>query len=53
MTGGGFGGAAIALAPREAIEQIAAAVRAAFASRDYSEPATFTVTAADGARRLR
>jgi len=53
MTGGGFGGAAIALAPREAIEQIAAAVRAAFASRDYAEPATFTVTAADGAHRLR
>ena len=52
MTGGGFGGAAIALAPSERLEGIAAAVRAAFAERGYIEPATFTVTAADGARRL-
>ena len=51
MTGGGFGGAAIALAPHDAIDSIAAAVRAAFAERGYTEPATFTVTAADGAHR--
>jgi galactokinase len=52
MTGGGFGGAAIALAPRERIEAIAAAVRTAFAEHGYTEPTTFTVTAADGAARV-
>lgn len=51
MTGGGFGGAAIALAPRDAIASIADAVRAAFAERGYAEPTTFTVTAANGAAR--
>jgi len=52
MTGGGFGGAAIALAPHDSITAIVAAVRAAFAERGYVEPATFTVTAADGAARV-
>ncbi|PZE37794.1 galactokinase [Curtobacterium sp. MCPF17_031] len=51
MTGGGFGGAAIALVDREARERIAAAVTAAFASAGYREPNVFTVHAAQGARR--
>ncbi|WIE61103.1 galactokinase [Curtobacterium sp. MCLR17_032] len=51
MTGGGFGGAAIALVDREARDRIAAAVTAAFASAGYREPTVFTVRAAQGARR--
>ncbi|PZF63220.1 galactokinase [Curtobacterium sp. MCPF17_047] len=51
MTGGGFGGAAIALVDREARDRIAAAVTAAFASAGYREPNVFTVHAAQGARR--
>jgi galactokinase len=51
MTGGGFGGAAIALVDREARDRIATAVTAAFASAGYREPHVFTVRAAQGARR--
>ncbi|MBA8988970.1 galactokinase [Curtobacterium pusillum] len=51
MTGGGFGGAAIALVDREAREAIAAAVTTAFAAAGYREPNVFTVHAAQGARR--
>lgn len=51
MTGGGFGGAAIALVDREARDTIAAAVTAAFAEAGYREPTVFTVHAAQGARR--
>jgi galactokinase len=51
MTGGGFGGSAIALVDREAREHIAAAVTAAFADAGYREPTVFTVHAAQGARR--
>ena len=50
MTGGGFGGAAIALVEREARAAIADAVTAAFASAGYREPVLFTVHAAQGAR---
>ncbi|ROP72246.1 galactokinase [Curtobacterium sp. PhB115] len=51
MTGGGFGGAAIALVDRESRGAITAAVTAAFASAGYREPNVFTVHAAQGARR--
>ncbi|MCA5922779.1 galactokinase [Curtobacterium oceanosedimentum] len=51
MTGGGFGGAAIALVDREARAGIATAVTAAFADAGYREPTVFTVHAAQGARR--
>jgi galactokinase len=51
MTGGGFGGAALALVDREARDRIAAAVTAAFAAAGYREPNVFTVHAAQGARR--
>jgi galactokinase len=52
MTGGGFGGAAIALVPTAARDGIASAVLAAFAAAGYTEPTIFVVHAADGAHRL-
>jgi galactokinase len=51
MTGGGFGGAAIALVADALVPEIAGAVEAAFAERGFREPAIFTVHAAQGARR--
>ena len=52
MTGGGFGGSAIALTPRALEDQVRQAVLAAFASAGFGEPRLFTVTPAEGARRL-
>jgi galactokinase len=49
MTGGGFGGSAIALTPHELIPAVSAAVRAAFAEAGFAAPDTFVVRAADGA----
>jgi len=51
MTGGGFGGAAIALTPRALIPAVTAAVTAAFAARGFAVPDLFVVRAADGAAR--
>jgi galactokinase len=51
MTGGGFGGAAIALVDRGSRGAITEAVTAAFAAAGYREPNVFTVHAAQGARR--
>lgn len=51
MTGGGFGGAAIALVSDDLVPAIAGAVREAFAARGFREPAIFPVHAAQGARR--
>ena len=51
MTGGGFGGAAIALTPRALIPAVTAAVTAAFAARGFAAPDLFVVRAADGAGR--
>jgi len=51
MTGGGFGGAAIALIDREARQRTTDAVTAAFAAAGYAAPTIFTVHAAPGARR--
>ena len=53
MTGGGFGGAAIALTPSALIPAVTAAVTAAFADRGFAAPDLFVVRAADGAGRLR
>jgi galactokinase len=53
MTGGGFGGAAIALVPQNRVQIISEAVFSAFASNGYTKPSIFTVLAADGARRTR
>ena len=52
MTGGGFGGSAIALVDADAVGPVSAAVRAAFAARGFAAPAPFVVTPADGAHRL-
>jgi galactokinase len=51
MTGGGFGGAAIALVENARIDDTATAVARAFAASGYRAPHTFTVTPSDGARR--
>jgi galactokinase len=51
MTGGGFGGSAIALVPTEARANVEAAIIAAFAEAGYTAPTVFTVHAAEGARR--
>jgi galactokinase len=52
MTGGGFGGSAIALVAEDRVEATAAAIRSAFGERGFREPKIFPVTTADGARRL-
>ena len=51
MTGGGFGGAAIALTPRDVLPTVMAAVSAAFAGHGYAAPVMFVVRAAGGAHR--
>jgi galactokinase len=52
MTGGGFGGAAIALCPIEKISDLTNSVYAEFELLGYARPDIFTVNAADGAARL-
>jgi galactokinase len=52
MTGGGFGGSAIALVPSAAREAVSAAVVAALAAAGFTVPTLFVVHAADGARRV-
>jgi len=52
MTGGGFGGAAIALTPVEVISEVTLAVRAEFEVLGYGEPNIFAVSAAPGAIRV-
>ncbi len=51
MTGGGFGGSAIALIHRDLVSQLQVAVDGAFAEHGYGQPVTFTVTPSAGARR--
>jgi len=51
MTGGGFGGAAIALVPSEGVSRIQVAIDGAFAEHGFGQPTMFTVTASDGAGR--
>lgn len=51
MTGGGFGGAAIALVSTDRITAVRTAVDSAFADRGFAPPTMFTVTASDGAGR--
>ena len=52
MTGGGFGGSAIALTPVGREQEVRAAVVRAFADAGYAAPDIFTVTPAAGALRL-
>ena len=51
MTGGGFGGAAIALLDQELVPTATAAVEAAFARAGFTPPHIFTVRPSEGARR--
>ncbi|WP_061961469.1 galactokinase [Demequina flava] len=53
MTGGGFGGSAIALVPLEQADQIADAVRARLSEAGMREPTIFAVVPSEGARRDR
>jgi galactokinase len=52
MTGGGFGGSAIALVPAAVIPDVERSVRAAFADGGLGAPDLFAVTAAARARRV-
>lgn len=51
MTGGGFGGAAIALVPGESLSRLQVAIDGAFAEHGFGQPDVFVVSAADGAGR--
>ncbi|MBN9176513.1 MAG: galactokinase [Microbacterium sp.] len=51
MTGGGFGGAAIALVDAGLVADVTAAVEAAFAEAGFGAPHIFTVRPSEGARR--
>jgi len=51
MTGGGFGGSAIALVPASTMAEVASAVRDAFADKGFGAPDCFPVTADGAARR--
>ncbi|MBO1738793.1 galactokinase [Leifsonia sp. TF02-11] len=51
MTGGGFGGSAIALVPLDALSRVQVALDGAFAEHGFGQPELFTVTASQGAVR--
>lgn len=51
MTGGGFGGAAIALVPLDEVSRVQVAVDGGFAEHGYAAPVVFMVSASDGAVR--
>jgi len=51
MTGGGFGGAAIALISQDLLPSLESAVTAAFAQAGFGPPKVFTVSASAGATR--
>ncbi len=52
MTGGGFGGSAVAVVPDREVSSLAATVSSAFADAGFREPAVFPVQPSDGARRV-
>ncbi|MFF1574455.1 galactokinase [Leifsonia sp. NPDC058292] len=51
MTGGGFGGSAIALVPSENLSRVFVAIDGAFAENGFGQPDVFTVTPSEGAKR--
>lgn len=51
MTGGGFGGSAIALVPSDAMSRVLVALDGAFAEHGFGQPDLFTVRASEGAKR--
>jgi len=52
LTGGGFGGSAIALLPGDRLTDVRAAVASAFAERGWPAPAFYEAVASDGARAV-
>ncbi len=52
MTGGGFGGSAIALVDTDAVDEVRAAVDRAYAERGFQPAAFFSAVPAAGAHRL-
>jgi len=53
MTGGGFGGSAIALVPADRVDEVRTAVTAAFADHGWRAPSYLPARASDAARVLR
>ncbi len=51
MTGGGFGGAAIAIIDQSKLEMLSAECKREFLANGFAEPNVFAVTPSDGARR--
>lgn len=51
MTGGGFGGSAIALVPAGDLSRVLVALDGAFAEHGFGQPDLFTVRPSEGARR--
>ena len=51
MTGGGFGGSAIALVPSDSLSRVFVALDGAFAEHGFGQPELFTVTPSEGAKR--
>lgn len=51
MTGGGFGGAAIAIIQKDKLGELEANCLAAFAKAGFKEPRVFSVTPSEGAKR--
>ena len=51
MTGGGFGGSAIALVAHDDAGAVGEAVARAFAEAGFTAPAVFAVQPSEGARR--
>jgi galactokinase len=51
MTGGGFGGSALALVPSHAVSRLLVALDGAFAEHGFGQPELFTVTPSEGAKR--
>ena len=51
MTGGGFGGSAIAIVPARAVDTVSEAVAKAFAQHGFDSPSCFAVTASGAAGR--
>src|SRR5262249_29659201 len=52
LTGAGFGGCAIALAPATSVPDIVASVDAAFCRRGFAAPACFPAEPSAGAHRI-
>ena len=50
MTGGGFGGSAVALMDSDRVDDVVAAVTEAFAEREWTAPRAFPAVPSDGAR---